>query len=102
MISVITIIHIIVCVFLVLVVLMQGTKSEGLAGFFGGGGSATLFGTGTRTFLAKVATALGVAFMLTSILLAVLQSRGSSSVMEQSVMQEDAVPAETESPLPEM
>ena len=96
MISLVVIVHVVVCVFLILIVMMQGSKSEGLSGVFGGGGSTTLFGTGTPTFLAKLTTVLGIIFMLTSISLAILQSRRAPSVMEGSVMQEESVPKDAE------
>ena len=100
MIAFIVTLHAVVCVLLILIVLMQGSKSEGLSGIFGGGGSGTLFGTGTRTFLAKVTTVLGILFMLTSISLTVLISKRSPSVMEKSVMEEESVPADVPSDLP--
>ncbi len=86
-------IHIAVSLFLILIIMMQGSKSEGLSGVFGGGGSGTLFGTGTRTFLAKLTTVLGIAFMLICISLTIFFSRRSPSVMEKSVMkQEESMP----------
>ncbi len=100
MIAFIVTLHAVVCVLLILIVLMQGSKSEGLSGIFGGGGSGTLFGTGTRTFLAKVTTVLGILFMLTSISLTVLISKRSPSVMEKSVMEEESVPVDVPSDLP--
>lgn len=100
MIEMIMILHVVACVFLILIVMMQGSKSEGLSGIFGGGGSTTLFGTGTRTFLAKLTTILGIIFMLTSISLTVLISQRSPSVMEKSVMQEESVPADADNNLP--
>ena len=89
MITLIMVIHIVVSVFLILTVMVQGSKSEGLSGIFGGGGSGTLLGTGTPTFLAKVTTVLGIVFMLTSISLTIILSKRSPSVMEKSVMQEE-------------
>ncbi len=100
MIGLVAILHGIACIFLILTVLMQGSKSEGLSGMFGGGGSGTLLGTGTRTFLAKVTTVLGIVFMITSLSLTVLISKRSPSVMEKSVLQEESVPADTDSDLP--
>ena len=61
--------HVIVCLALVLVVLMQSSKGEGLAGSaFGGGGGgmsgAVFGGRGAATFLSKATTYLAVLFML--------------------------------------
>ena len=90
-------IHIAVSLFLILVIMMQGSKSEGLSGLFGGGGSGTLFGTGTRTFLAKLTTVLGIAFMVICISLTIFFSRRSPSLMEKSVMeQEKSMPASSD------
>lgn len=97
MIGILVIVHIVVAVLLILIVLMQGSKSEGLSGLFGGGGSTTLFGTGAPTFLAKVTTVLGIIFMLSSITLSVFLSRSSKSVMGKSVIEEqETVPEESE------
>jgi len=71
------VIHVFICVALVLTVLLQAGKGGGLAGAFGGGGTAqTLFGgRGAATFLSKATSWLAVAFMVMSVLLAVLSSR---------------------------
>ena len=72
------VIHILICVALILTVLLQSGKGGGLAGAFGAGGTAqTLFGgRGAATFLSKATSWLAVAFMVMSILLAVMSSRG--------------------------
>lgn len=72
------VIHLMICVALILTVLLQSGKGGGLAGAFGAGGTAqTLFGgRGAATFLSKATSWLAVAFMVMSILLAVLSSRG--------------------------
>ena len=86
-----TTIHVIVCLFLVIVVLLQSGKAADLAGAFGGMGSQTAFGPrGAATILSKsTAIAAGV-FMLTSISLSIIGTRtagiggGSKSVLERS------------------
>ena len=61
------IIHVVVCLLLILIVLLQSGKSADLAGAFGGGGSQTAFGArGTATFLSKLTTGAAVIFMITS------------------------------------
>ena len=68
----IKIIHFIVCVGLVVIVLLQADKGEGLAGAFGGGASSTVFGErGPGTLISKLTTAMAVVFMITSLLLSV-------------------------------
>ena len=76
------VVHVIVSLFLILVVLVQQGKGADLAGAFGGGGSQTAFGArGATTLLHKLTTGFFVAFVVTSMTLAVLQARPRSSVM---------------------
>ena len=79
----ITILHVMVSVFLILVVLLQTGKGADLAGAFGGGGSQTAFGArGATTLLHKLTTVSAVLFMVTSLVLAILASRPSASVVQ--------------------
>ena len=65
------VVHILICVALIIVVLLQSSKGEGLAGAFGGGGlsGAVFGGRGAATFLSKATTVLAICFMATSIVL---------------------------------
>jgi len=81
----IVILHVIISLFLILVVLVQQGKGADLAGAFGGGGSQTAFGArGATTLLHKLTTGFFVAFVVTSMTLAVLQSRPRGSVMDNA------------------
>jgi preprotein translocase subunit SecG len=74
----ITVIHIIVCAFLIAVVLLQSGKSADIAAAFGGMGSQTAFGTRTAaTVLTKATTWAAIVFMLTSITLSVQASKSA-------------------------
>lgn len=78
-------IHIILCLFLILVVLLQQGKSADLAGAFGGQGSQTAFGPrGASNLLTRLTTWSAVAFMVTSITLTIMMVRthGPHSVLE--------------------
>lgn len=81
------IIHVLVCLFLVVVVLLQSGKAADLAGAFGGIGSQTAFGPrGAATVLSKATTIAAIVFMLSSLSLAVLATRNAgtgSSVLER-------------------
>jgi len=80
MVALITAIHIIVCAFLIIVVLLQSGQSGDIAAAFGGMGSQTAFGTRTAaTMLTKATTYAAVIFMLTSITLSVYAARRSHS-----------------------
>ncbi len=72
------ILHVIICLFLIGVVLLQQGKSADLAGAFGGQGSQTAFGPrGAANLLTRLTTWSAVLFMLTSISLTILMSRTS-------------------------
>src|SRR5271154_4479637 len=79
MIILLTIIHVIVCLFLIGVILLQQGKSADLAGAFGGQGSQTAFGPrGAANLLTKLTTWSAIIFMLTSIGLTVALAHSSA------------------------
>ncbi len=94
MIIFLTIIHVIVCLFLIGVILLQQGKSADLAGAFGGQGSQTAFGPrGAANLLTRLTTWSAIVFMFTSIGLFVLIARqsGPRSVLSGT----KSVPAST-------
>jgi preprotein translocase subunit SecG len=89
-----TFIHIVVCFFLIVVVLLQSGKAADLAGAFGGMGSQTAFGPrGSATLLSKATTLAAAIFMVTSLTLAILATRGAAS--SGSVLERQKAPAKT-------
>ena len=85
MIYLITVVHVIVCFFIIVVVLLQSGKSGDISAAFGGQGSQTAFGPrGAASALSKATTWSAVAFMLTSISLSIYASKhsGPSSVLQ--------------------
>lgn len=72
-------IHVIVCIALIMIVLLQTGKGADMGAAFGGGSSQTLFGsTGASTFLSKATTFAAIVFMITSLTLAYI-SGGSAT-----------------------
>ncbi len=86
--------HVIVCIILVLVVLLQSGRSADLAGAFGGGGSQTAFGSrGPASFLSKMTTVSAIIFMLTSFSLSLITvKRESKSILETGAKQQTTQP----------
>lgn len=80
MLYLVTALHIVVCFFMIIVVLLQSGKAADLAGAFGGMGSQTVFGPrGTATVLSKATTIAAVLFMLTSMVLVILANNRAPS-----------------------
>src|ERR1700692_3548794 len=93
----ITIIHVIVCLFLIAVVLLQSGKSGDLAGAFGGQGSQTAFVPRVSALVfSRAPTLSAIIFMLTSITLSIYAARrtGPTSVFS------GVKPAQTKSQSP--
>ena len=90
--------HVIVCIFLIGVVLLQQGRSADLAGAFGGQGSQTAFGPrAAANVLTRLTTWSAVIFMITSISLTVLyvRSNGSHSVLEGTKPAPASAPAKS-------
>ena len=88
-------VHVIVCIALIMIVLLQTGKGADMGAAFGGGSSQTLFGsTGASTFLGKATTVVAVMFMVTSLVLAYLSSNrmGSSIMTDKAPIEGQAVP----------
>src|SRR5262252_5652237 len=78
MLILLTILHVLVCLFLIIVVLLQSGKAADLAGAFGGMGSQTAFGPrGSATLLSKATTISAVLFMVTSLSLSIMATRNA-------------------------
>ena len=87
--------HVIVCIILVLVVLLQSGRSADLAGAFGGGATQTAFGSrGPASFLSKMTTVAAIIFMLTSFSLSIITvKRESKSILETTTKQQATQPS---------
>jgi preprotein translocase subunit SecG len=101
-------VHVVVCIFLIIVVLLQSGKAADLAGAFGGMGSQTAFGPrGSATLLSKATTISAVLFMVTSLSLSILATRNAglgTSVLETAPQKgapaqaPASVPVQTQAP----
>ena len=91
------IIHVIVCIALIMIILLQTGKGADMGAAFGGGSSQTLFGsTGSSTFLCKATTVAAIVFMITSLGLAYISGHSTkSSIMmnEKAPIEQQAAPA---------
>jgi len=73
--------HVLVCVFLILVVLLQQGKGADLS-VFGGGSTQTAFGArGATTLLHKITVISFIVFVVTTLLIGIPQFSGNTSVM---------------------
>jgi len=87
------VLHVIACLFLIGVVLLQQGKSQDLASAFGGGGTQTAFGPrGSANVLSKATTILAGAFMVTSLALSVLRPT-HSGILDKAGAQPTPRPA---------
>jgi len=78
-------IHIVACIALILIVLLQKGKGASMGAAFGGS-SQTVFGsTGAAPFLSKLTAGAAVVFMFTSLTLALLMGRGATSSVMKGV-----------------
>ena len=101
--TILTVAHISVCLFLVVIVLLQHGKGADAGAAFGGGGSSqSLFGSeGPISLLNKITTASAIVFMVTSVSLAYLSSTSSSGTMMSAVPQATLVEEKVEQPAAE-
>lgn len=79
------IVHVIVCLILILVILVQGGRGQGITGpSFGSGNVQTLFGTRAGDFLTKATSVSAICFLFTCIGLNMIEARKSKSLLEAS------------------
>jgi preprotein translocase subunit SecG len=81
--------HVLVCLVLILVIMLQSGNAADLAGAFGGAGSQTAFGPrGAATFLSRATTWCAIVFMMTSLTLSVKRAPAGAlatgSILEQT------------------
>ncbi len=92
--TIIIVLHILVCFALILIVLLQAGKGAEMGAAFGGS-SQTIFGSaGAMGFLSKLTTVAAVVFMITSLVLTYSSTRRASTVVKEKPS--PSAPAEPE------
>lgn len=85
--TIIIVLHILVCIALILIVLLQAGKGAEMGAAFGGA-SQTIFGSaGAMGFLSKLTTVAAVIFMLTSLILTFSSTKRASTIMKERPVQ---------------
>ena len=98
--TLIAILHVLTCLFIIGVVLLQSGKGAEMGASFGGGGSQSVFGaSGGGNFMTRLTTSAAVIFMLTSLTLAYMSGHApGSSIMTGKAAQKAAAPAAPAAP----
>ena len=98
------VLHVIMCLVLIAIVLLQSGKGASMGAAFGGASNTIFGGAGPASFLNKVTTIAAIMFMLTSFTLALMSSRGgdsSSKVLDAVPTQQTQPVEQTETPVAE-
>jgi preprotein translocase subunit SecG len=101
MIIALTTIHVLMCLAIIAIVLLQAGKGADIGSAFGGAGSQAVFGSmGTPTVLGKITAAVAIVFTLTSFSLALLGGERSKSVVREPAPAAPTAPAPATPPAP--
>ena len=93
------IIHVVACIALIMIVLLQTGKGADMGAAFGGGSSQTLFGsTGASTFFSKATTIAAIVFMITSLSLAYMSGHRQENSIMKDVKSSVEIPVQTTVP----
>ena len=101
------VIHVIVCLFLVFVILLQAGRGGGFSDMMAGGGQPqSIFGTQTNVFMTRLTEICAIVFVVTSLSLAVMSTQRGKSLVEKEMMMRSlkqslpAMPAVPTTPAP--
>lgn len=95
-----SVIHVVVCLFLILVVLLQQGKGGGLGGAFGGAGQQVFGGRGAGNFMTRLTWISAAVFIMTSVSLAYLASSGDRSLKSRSEQASSQTSGQSSEPSP--
>ena len=95
LISILVTFHVLVCLLMVVVVLMQRPKNEGLGAAFGGGMTENIFGAQTTHVLQKFTVWLGVVFFAITLLLAIIYAKrgAGETAIQKELLGGQTIPA---------
>ena len=95
--------HVISCLVLIMVILLQAGKGGGISETFGGsGGLQSMLGTKASSFLTKATAVCAVLFLTTSMTLALMSTERASSIVERETAKEEkTAPAKAAVPAPQ-
>ena len=103
MVTFLVILFIFACFGMIVSILLQSSKGQGLAGTFGGAGASAVFGgRGVATFLSKATTVLAISYIILSLLIGYFYKQQSETARESLMQQEAAgqsAPAATGVPM---
>ncbi len=88
--------HVLACLTLILVVLLQAGSESGLSGAIGGGASESVLGAKSNVFLTRFTTVMAILFMVSSLVLAIVPARQSKSVVLKKATKQPVPQAKTE------
>lgn len=99
-------VHVIACLFLIVVILLQAGRGGGLSDIAGGSQAQSILGTETNTFMKRLTEIFAVAFLLTSLTLGIISTHRGKSLMEQkrlgqNVQRNAPLPAELQKAIQE-
>jgi preprotein translocase subunit SecG len=103
MVIALTVLHVLMCLSIIAIVLLQAGKGADIGSAFGGAGSQAVFGSmGTPTVLGKITAVVAVIFTITSFSLALIggERSGSSVVREPAPAPTATAPAAPSAPAP--
>ena len=77
------IVHVIACLVLILVILLQAGRGGGLSGMVGSGQPQSILGTQTNAFMTRATEVCAVIFIMTSLTLGIMSTHRGKSLMER-------------------
>ncbi|MBN1353041.1 MAG: preprotein translocase subunit SecG [Candidatus Omnitrophica bacterium] len=85
--AIVVVVHVLACMILIAVILLQAGRGGGLSEAFGGDSSHTIFGTKASVFLSRATVVAASVFIITCLLLGILTSRRGRSLIDMRGVQ---------------